>query len=118
MSEEIQELIKKECNDIVYWVDKEKRAKKSGDKSRDRLLDLVEKHYKDQLPTDGNFADIIVEGYEICVANHRNRYNTILSVQEALEPPIPVTMESMTAEDGPSWAFAALASLLPTNEEE
>jgi len=92
--------------------------KKSGDKSRDRLLDLVEKHYKDQLPTDGNFADIIVEGYEICVANHRNRYNTILSVQEALGPPIPVTMESMTAEDGPSWAFAALASLLPTNEEE
>tara|TARA_Y100000992_G_scaffold271708_1_gene212816 strand:- start:373 stop:729 length:357 start_codon:yes stop_codon:yes gene_type:complete len=118
MDEEIQESIKKECNDVVYWKKKEEQAKEGGGKSEDRLLDLLEAHYKDQLPTDGNFADIIVEGYEICVSNHRNRYNTIIYVEEDNRPPIPVTMESMTAEDGPPWAFAALASLLSTNEDE
>ena len=118
MNEEIQELIKKECNDIVYWTDKEKQAKKASDEAEDRLLDFIEKHYKDQLPIDDNIADIKIGKYEICVANHRNRYNTILYVEEDNEPPIPATMESATAEDAPSWALSALGSLFPKTEEE
>ena len=118
MNEEIQELIKKECNDIVYWTDKEKQAKKASDEAEDRLLDFIEKHYKDQLPIDDNIADIKIGKYEICVANHRNRYNTILYVEEERKPPIPATMESATAEDAPSWALAALSSLFSKTEEE
>ena len=118
MNEEIQELIKKECNDVVYWKKKEDQAKEAGEKSEDRLLDFIEKHYTDQLPIDGNFADIKIGKYEICVANHRNKYNTILYVEEERKPPIPATMENATAEGAPSWALSALGSLFPKKEEE
>ena len=118
MDEEIQESIKKECNDIVYWTDKVKQAKEARQKVEDRLLDFIEKHYKDQLPTDDKFADIKIGKYEICVANHRNKYNTILYVYEEYKPPTPVTLESATAEDAPSWALAALSSLFTKTEEE
>ena len=118
MNEEIQELIKKECNDVVYWDSKEKQAKEAGKKSEDRLLDFIEKHYKDQLPVDDGYADIKIGKYEICVANHRNKYNTILYVDEERKPPTPVTLESATAEDAPSWALSALESLFPKKEEE
>ena len=118
MDQEIEESIKKECNDIVYWTDKEKQAKKAQDEAEDRLLDFMEEHYKDQLPTDDKFADIKIGKYEICVANHRNKYNTILYVEEEYKPPTPVTLESATAEDAPSWALAALSSLFTKTEEE
>ena len=118
MNEEIQELIKKECNDIMYWNSKEKQAKKAQDEAQDRLLDFMEEHYKDQLPIDNKIADIKIGKYEVCVANQRNKYNTILYVEEEYKPPIPATMESATAEDAPSWALAALSSLFPKKEEE
>ena len=118
MDEEIQESINKECNDVVYWKKKEEQAKEAGGKSEDRLLDFLEAHYKDQLPTDDKFADIKIGKYEICVSNHRNRYNTILYVEEDNEPPTPATLESATAENAPSWALSALGSLFPKNEEE
>ena len=118
MNEEIQELIKKECNDVVYWKKKEDQAKEARGKSEDRLLDFLEAHYKDQLPTDDKFADIKIGKYGICVANQRNRYNTILYVEEDNEPPTPATLKSATAENAPSWALAALGSLFPTNEDE
>tara|TARA_B100001094_G_C17834147_1_gene624694 strand:+ start:369 stop:725 length:357 start_codon:yes stop_codon:yes gene_type:complete len=118
MDQEIEESIKKECNDIVYWTDKEKQAKKAQDEAENRLLDFIEEHYKDQLPTDDKFADIKIGKYEICVANHRNKYNTILYVEEEFKPVTPVTLESATAEDAPSWALAALTSLFPKKEEE
>ena len=118
MNEEIQELIKKECNDIVYWTDKEKQAKKASKEAEDRLLDFIEKHCKDQLPVDDGYADIKIGKYEICVANHRNKYNTILYVDEERKPPIPATMENATAEGAPSWALSALGSLFPKKEEE
>jgi len=118
MNEEIQELIKKECNDIMYWNSKEKQAKKAQDEAEDRLLDFIEEHYKDQLPIDNKIVDIKIGKYEVCVANQRNKYNTILYVEEEYKPPIPATMESATAEDAPSWALAALSSLFPKKEEE
>jgi hypothetical protein len=118
MDQEIEESIKKECNDIVYWTDKEKQAKKASKEAEDRLLDFIEKHYKDQLPVDDGYADIKIGKYEICVANHRNKYNTILYVDEERKPPIPATLESATAENAPHWALAALSSLLPKQEEE
>lgn len=118
MNEEIQELIKKECNDIMYWNSKEKQAKKAQDEAEDRLLDFIEEHYKDQLPIDGKIVDIKIGKYEVCVANQRNKYNTILYVEEEYKPPIPATMESATAEDAPSWALAALSSLFSKTEEE
>ena len=118
MAQEIEESIKKECNDIVYWTDKKRQAKKALNRAEDRLLDFIEEHYKDQLPTDGGFADIIIGKYGVCVANQRNKYNTILSVEEEFEPPTPVTLESATAEGAPSWALAALGSLFPKKEEE
>ena len=118
MNEEIQELIKKECNDIMYWNSKEKQAKKAQDEAEDRLLDFIEEHYKDQLPIDNKIVDIKIGKYEVCVANHRNKYNTILYVEEEYKPPIPATMESATAEDAPSWALAALSSLFSKTEEE
>lgn len=118
MDQEIEESIKKECNDIVYWTDKEKQAKKASDEAEDRLLDFIETHYKDKLPTDNKFADIKIGKYEICVANHRNKYNTILYVEEEFKPPTPVTLESATAEDAPHWALSALGSLFPSKEEE
>lgn len=118
MNEEIQELIKKECNDIMYWNSKEKQAKKAQDEAEDRLLDFIEEHYKDQLPIDNKIVDIKIGKYEVCVANQRNKYNTILYVEEEYKPPIPATMESATAEDAPSWALSALGSLFPKKEEE
>jgi hypothetical protein len=118
MNEEIQELIKKECNDIMYWNSKEKQAKKAQDEAEDRLLDFIEEHYKDQLPIDNKIVDIKIGKYEVCVANQRNKYNTILYVEEEYKPPIPATMESATAEDAPSWALAALSSLFSKTEEE
>ena len=118
MDQEIEESIKKECNDIVYWTDKKKQAKEAREKSEDRLLDFIEKHYKDQLPIDDKFADIEIGKYEICVANHRNKYNTILYVHEVDESPTPVTLESATAENAPHWALSALGSLLAKREEE
>jgi hypothetical protein len=118
MDQEIEESIKKECNDIVYWTDKEKQAKKASDEAEDRLLDFLEEHYADQLPTDGGFADIIIGKYEVLVSNQRNKYNTILYVEEEYKPPTPVTLESATAENAPHWALAALSSLLPKQEEE
>ena len=118
MDQEIEESIKKECNDIVYWTDKKKQAKEAREKSEDRLLDFIEKHYKDQLPIDDKFADIEIGKYEVCVANHRNKYNTILYVEEITEPPKPVTVESATAEGAPSWAISALGALFPKKEEE
>ena len=118
MNEEIQELIKKECNDIVYWTDKEKQAKKASKEAEDRLLDFIEEHYKDQLPIDGKIVDIKIGKYEICVANHRNKYYTILYVEEEYKPVTPVTLESATAEDAPSWALSALGSLFAKTEEE
>ena len=118
MNEEIQELIKKECNDIMYWNSKEKQAKKAQDEAEDRLLDFIEEHYKDQLPIDNKIVDIKIGKYEVCVANQRNKYNTILYVEEEYKPPIPATMESATAEDAPSWALAALSTLFPKKEEE
>lgn len=118
MDQEIEESIKKECNDIVYWTDKEKQAEKARLKSEDRLLDFVEEHYKDQLPIDDGFADIKIGKYEICVANHRNKYNSILYVKEEYKPPTPVTLESATAEDAPHWALSALGSLFAKTEEE
>ena len=118
MDQEIEESIKKECNDIVYWTDKEKQAKKAQNEAEDRLLDFIEKHYKDQLPIDNKFADIKIGKYEICVANHRNKYNTILYVEEEYKPPTPVTLESATAEGAPHWALSALGSLFAKTEEE
>ena len=118
MNEEIEELIIKECNDIVYWTDKEKQAKKAQDEAEDRLLDFIEKHYKDQLPTDDKFADIKIGKYEICVSNHRNKYNSILYVEEDNKPPWPVTLKCGTTENTPAWALAALRSLISKNEEE
>lgn len=118
MNEEIQELIKKECNDIMYWNSKEKQAKKAQDEAEDRLLDFIEEHYKDQLPIDGKIVDIKIGKYEVCVANQRNKYNTILYVEEEYKPVTPVTLESATAEDAPSWALAALGSLFSKTEEE
>ena len=118
MNEEIQELIKKECNDIMYWNSKEKQAKKAQDEAEDRLLDFIEEHYKDQLPIDGKIVDIKIGKYEVCVANQRNKYNTILYVEEEYKPVTPVTLESATAEDAPSWALAALSSLFSKTEEE
>lgn len=82
MDEEIRESMKKECNDIIHWTDKEKQAKKVSDEAEDRLMDLIEEHYKDQLPIDDNFAEIKIGEYEVCVANHRNKYNTILYVEK------------------------------------
>lgn len=118
MDQEIEESIKKECNDILYWNSKEKQAKEAREKSEDRLLDFIEEHYKDQLPIDGKIVDIKIGKYEICVANHRNKYYTILYVEEEYKPPIPATMESATAEDAPSWALSALGSLFAKTEEE
>ena len=118
MNEEIQELIKKECNDIMYWNSKEKQAKKAQDEAEDRLLDFIEEHYKDQLPIDGKIVDIKIGKYEVCVANQRNKYNTILYVEEEYKPVTPVTLESATAEGAPSWALAALGSLFSKTEEE
>jgi len=118
MDQEIEESIKKECNDILYWNSKEKQAKEAREKSEDRLLDFIEEHYKDQLPIDGKIVDIKIGKYEICVANHRNKYYTILYVEEEYKPVTPVTLESATAEGAPSWALAALGSLLPKQEEE
>ena len=118
MDQEIEESIKKECNDIMYWNSKEKQAKEAREKSEDRLLDFIEEHYKDQLPIDGKIVDIKIGKYEICVANHRNKYYTILYVEEEYKPVTPVTLESATAEGAPSWALAALGSLLPKQEEE
>ena len=118
MNEEIQELIKKECNDIMYWNSKEKQAKKAQDEAEDRLLDFIEEHYKDQLPIDNKIVDIKIGKYEVCVANQRNKYNTILYVEEEYKPVTPVTLESATAEDAPSWALAALSSLFSKTEEE
>lgn len=118
MDQEIEESIKKECNDIMYWNSKEKQAKKAQDEAEDRLLDFIEEHYKDQLPIDGKIVDIKIGKYEVCVANQRNKYNTILYVEEEYKPVIPVTLESATAEDAPSWALAALSSLFSKTEEE
>jgi hypothetical protein len=118
MNEEIQELIKKECNDIVYWDSKEKQAKEARQKVEDRLLDFLEAHYKDELPTNGGFSNITIGKYEVCVSNHRNKYNTILYIDEITEPPTPVTVESATAEGAPSWALSALGALFPKKEEE
>lgn len=118
MDQEIEESIKKECNDIMYWNSKEKQAKKAQDEAEDRLLDFIEEHYKDQLPIDGKIVDIKIGKYEVCVANQRNKYNTILYVEEEYKPVTPVTLESATAEDAPSWALAALSSLFSKTEEE
>ena len=118
MDQEIEESIKKECNDIMYWNSKEKQAKKAQDEAEDRLLDFIEEHYKDQLPIDGKIVDIKIGKYEVCVANQRNKYNTILYVEEEYKPVTPVTLESATAEDAPSWALSALGSLFAKTEEE
>ncbi len=118
MDQEIEESIKKECNDIMYWNSKEKQAKKAQDEAEDRLLDFIEEHYKDQLPIDNKIVDIKIGKYEVCVANQRNKYNTILYVEEEYKPVTPVTLESATAEDAPSWALAALSSLFSKTEEE
>jgi hypothetical protein len=118
MEQEIEESIKKECNDIVYWTDKKQQARKGQNDAEDRLLDFIEEHYKDQLPIDNENVDIEIGKYEICVANHRNKYNTILYVHEVDESPKPVTVESATAEGAPSWAISALTTLFPKKEEE
>lgn len=118
MDQEIKELIEKACNDIVYWIDKKRRAQKASDEAKDRLLDFIEEHYKDQLPTDGGFADIIIGKYEVLVSNQRNKYNIVLDVDDVDEPPTPVTLESATAEDAPSWALSALTTLFLKKEEE
>ena len=104
------------CSFQVFW--KKRQAKKAHDEAEDRLLDCMEEHYKDQLPIDSKTADIKIGKYEVCVANHRNKYNTILYVEEEYKPPTPVTLESATAEGAPHWALSALGSLFAKTEEE
>ena len=117
MDEEIQQGLKK-CNDAVYYIQKEEQVRKGKNDAFDDLLDFLEEHYADQLPTDGGFADIIIGKYEVLVSNQRNKYNTILAVDDVDEPPKPVTVESATAEGAPSWAISALTTLFPKKEEE
>jgi hypothetical protein len=118
MEQEIEESIKKKCNDSVYYIQKEQEARKGKNDTFDDLLDFLEEHYADQLPTDGGFTDIIIGKYEVLVSNHRNKYNTVLDVDVIDEPPTPVTLESATAEDAPHWALSALTTLFPKKEEE
>jgi len=82
MNEDIQESIENECKDIMHWTNREERAKKASTEAEDRLLDLIEEHCKDQLPIDDNFAEIKIGEYEVCVSNHRNKYNSILYVEK------------------------------------
>ena len=118
MDQEIEESIKKECNDIMYYKQKYLQAREGENDAKDRLLDFIEEHYKDQLPIDNKNVDIEIGKYEICVANYRNKHNTILYVYDLSEPPKPVTVESATAEGAPSWAISALTTLFPKKEEE
>jgi len=117
MDEEIQQELK-ECNDIMYYDFEEKQAKEARQKVEDRLLDILEERYADQLPIDGGFTNIIIGKYEVLVSNHRNKYNSILYVDDVDEPPNPVTLARTIAEGAPSWAIAAATVLEPKQKEE
>jgi len=71
MNEEIEELIKKECNDVKYCEKKEEQLEKRKNDALGRLLHIIKKHYKDELPINGRCSCITLGKYDVFVCEQR-----------------------------------------------
>ena len=74
MNEEIQELIKKECNHVIICEKLEERWEERKNDALHRLLTIIKTHYKDELPINGRCSCITLGKYDVFVCEHRGRH--------------------------------------------